>query len=119
MLSFFVEGQPRPAPKLEPARNRRIGFYPKDKDGSKRRWAEQIRLYARIAMRNQDFKMIPARIGVTVDYRLYFRRSPSNKDDAMVIQPDEGNCIVLLDNALKGMVFYDDNQINCHMVKKE
>ena len=116
MLSFFVDGQPRPAPKLEPARNRRTGFYPKDKDGSKRRWAENVRLCARKAMHKQNVKMIPAKVGVTCDYRFYFRQAPSNTDEQMVVKPDQGNCITAVDNALKGMCFNDDNQIKSHLV---
>jgi len=119
MLSFFVPGQPRPVPKLEPARYRRTGFYPKDKDGSKRRWAESVRLYARRAMHNQKVGMIPVKVGVTCEYHFYFRRAPSNKDEQMVVIPDQGNCITALDNALKRLCFNDDNQINCHLVRTD
>jgi len=119
MLNFFVAGQPRPVPKLEPARNRRTGFYPKDKDGSKQRWAENVRLCARRAMHNQKVKMIPAKVGVTCEYHFYFRRAPSNKDEQMVVIPDQGNCIIALDNALKGLCFNDDNQVNCHLVRTD
>lgn len=120
MLSFFVTGQPQPAPKVETAQTRsgRKYIYKRDRTGSKLRWAENVRLCARRAMHNQNFKIIPERVGVTVDYHFYFRQFPSNKDDAMVIKPDESNLIAALDNALKGLCFNDDNQINRHLVCK-
>lgn len=111
MLSFFVPGRPQPEAKKQI--NRRTGaVYPRDPDGSKRRWMENVRLCARRAMYKQKVKMIPAGVGVTVEYNFYFNRAKSNKDDAMVIKPDSSRLCEAIDDALEGVCYHNDCQIN-------
>ncbi len=117
MLSFFVPGRPQPEPKrgLAQMRSGRKYIYKRDPDGSKRRWVENVRLAARKAMHEQNFKMIQEGIGVSVDYRFYFKQAPSNKHDAMVIKPDSSRLAEAIDDALEGVCYKDDCQINRRM----
>ena len=115
MLSFFVAGRPQPEAKKQVRRARGYEpprLYSRDPDGSKRRWMENVRLAARKAMHAQKVKMIPAKVGVTVDYHFYFRQTKSNKDDAMVIKPDSSRLAGAIDDALQGVCYRDDCQIN-------
>ena len=114
MLSFFVGGRPQPEAKRETAATRsgRKYIYKRDPDGNKRRWAEKVRLCARQAMHKQKVKMIPAKTGVTVEYHFYFNRAKSNRDDAMVIKPDSSRLAEAIDDALEGVCYENDCQIN-------
>ena len=123
MLSFFVSGRPQPEAKKRIRRGETQWHRPRihryDDDGSKRGWMENVRLCARKAINKQKVKMIPAGVGVTVDYHFYFRRAKSNKHDAMVIKPDESRLIEAIDDALENVCYENDMQINCHLVKTE
>ena len=114
MLTFFVSGRPEPEPKrgLAQTRSGRKYIYKRDRTGDKRRWVENVRLCARRAMFQQKVKMIPAKVGVTVDYHFYFRRAKSNKDKQMVIKPDSRRLCEAIDDALEGICYHDDCQIN-------
>jgi hypothetical protein len=64
-------------------------------------------------MYNQGkIKMIPAGVGVTVNYQFYFNQAKSNKDDAMVIKPDSSRLAEAIDDALEGVCYKNDMQIN-------
>jgi len=80
---------------------------------------ENVRLCARRAKHTQSFTVIPAKTGVTVDYHFYFKRAKSNKDEAMVIKPDESRLIEAIDDALEGVCYPNDMQINRHLVATE
>lgn len=114
MLCFFVAGRPEPEPKrgIAQTRSGRKYIYKRDRTGSKRAWSEKVRLCARKAMNAQKVKMIPARVGVTVEYHFYFRQAPSNKQDAMVIKPDSSRLAEAIDDALEGVCYENDCQIN-------
>lgn len=116
MVNFFVSGRPQPEAKKQ-INTRTRTVYPRDPDGSKRAWMENVRLCARKAMYSQRVKMIPAKVGVSVDYDFYFRRAKSNKDEQMVVKPDESRLIEAIDDALEGVCYVNDMQINCHLVK--
>ena len=126
MLSFFVPGRPQPEPKREIAQTRsgRKYIYKRDPDGSKKRWMENVRLCARKAMHEQGIDMIKRGVAVGVQYDFYFEMPKSIANNYLafnrghVVKPDESNLIAAMDNALKGLCFYDDNQINQHIVEK-
>jgi len=119
MLRFFVPGRPQPEAKKRIRRGETQWHRPRihrhDDDGSKRSWMEHVRLCARRAMHEQGVKMIPAGVGVTVDYHFYFKRAKSNKDDAMVIKPDSSRLAEAIDDALEGVCYHNDCQINQRM----
>lgn len=111
MLSFFVAGRPQPEAKKQI--NRRTGaVYPRDPDGSKRNWMENVRMCARRAMHKRNVERIPAKAGVSVNYHFYFNRAKSNKDDEMVIKPDSSRLAEAIDDALEGVCYDNDMQIN-------
>lgn len=116
MLSFFVKGRPQPEAKKRIRRGETQWHRPRlhrhDDDGSKRGWMENVRLCARKAMHAQKVKIIPAKVGVTVEYHFYFRQAPSNNDDAMVIKPDSSRLAEAIDDALEGVCYYNDCQID-------
>lgn len=120
MLSFFVPGHPQPEAKKRIRRGEtqwnRPRLHRRDDDGSKRSWMETVRMCARKAMFEQKVKMIPAKVGVTVNYDFFFLRAKSNKDEQMVIKPDESRLIESIDDALEGVCYRNDMQINCHLV---
>ena len=126
MLSFFVSGRPEPEPKrgLAQTRSGRKYIYKRDRTSDKRRWVENVRLCARKAMHEQGIEMIKRGVAVGVQYDFYFEMPKSIVKNYLafnkghVVKPDESNLIAALDNALKGLVFYDDNQINQHIVEK-
>lgn len=116
MLSFFVPGRPQPEAKKRIRRGETQWHRPqlssRDRDGSKRSWMEHVRMCARKAMFEQKVKMILAKVGVTVEYHFYFHRAKSNKDDAMVIKPDSSRLAEAIDDALEGVCYPNDCQIN-------
>ena len=118
MVSFFVPGRPQAEAKKEIRGARGYGsprLYSRDPHGNKKAWMENVRLCARKAMHAQNVKMIPAGVGVTVEYRFYFNRAKSNKDEAMVIKPDSSRLAEAIDDALEGVCYKDDCQINRRM----
>ena len=116
MLSFFVAGRPQPEAKKRIRRGETQWHRPRihshDPEGNKRAWMENVRLCARRAMHKQKVKMIPAKVGVSIEYHFYFRQAKSNKDNAMVIKPDSSRLCEAVDDALEGVCYHNDCQIN-------
>lgn len=116
MLSFFVPGRPQPEAKKRMRRGETQWHRPRlssrDRDGSKRSWMEHVRLCARQAMHKRGVRMISAKIGVTVNYQFYFHRAKSNRDKAMVIKPDSSRLAEAIDDALEGVCYHNDCQID-------
>jgi Holliday junction resolvase RusA-like endonuclease len=115
-IEFWVPGVPQPQPKRQVRiANGKAWTYPNDKKGSKKAWAELVRLEASKACAGYGlgYPIFGRRMPLRLTLYIYLPRTSTygKIDQCPTAKPDRTNYLVLIENALEGIVYLNDSQI--------
>lgn len=113
-IEFWVSGIPQPQPKRQVrVQGGKAWTYPNDKKGNKKAWAELVRLAAKRTCKDYDWPVFGRRTPLRLTLYICLPRTSTygKIDQYPTAKPDRSNYLMLIENALEGIVYLNDSQI--------